>query len=203
MIDAKTVAELRALTGAGVVDCKKALEENGCDMVKSAEWLRKKGIAKAATKAERNAKEGLIYAYIHSNSKVGAMIEVACETDFVARTEGFKALCHELGLQIAAMNPLYVSKDQIPAEVLEKEKEIYAQEFEGSGKSVEMIDKIVGGKLGKFYSEVCLLDQAYIKDEDKTIEEVVKEAIAKTGENIQVRRFVRFSMESNTTQVPG
>jgi elongation factor Ts len=202
MIDAKTVAELRAQTGAGIVDCKKALEENGGDMVKSAEWLRKKGIAKAGTKAERNAKEGLIYAYIHNNSKVGAMIEVACETDFVARTESFKALCHELGLQIAAMNPLYVSKDQIPAEVLEKEKDIYAQEFEGSGKSVEMISKIVEGKLGKFYSEVCLMNQAYIKDEDKTIEEFVKEAIAKTGENIQVRRFVRFSMESNTTQSP-
>jgi elongation factor Ts len=202
MIDAKTVAELRALTGAGVVDCKKALEENGGDMAKSAEWLRKKGISKAGTKAARNAKEGLIYAYIHSNSKVGAMIEVACETDFVARTEGFKSLCHELGLQIAAMNPLYVSREQISAEVLEKEKEIYAQEFAGSGKPVEMIAKIVEGKLGKFYSEVCLLDQAYIKDEDKTIGEFIKEAIAKTGENIQVRRFVRFSMESNTTQSP-
>lgn len=203
MIDAKTVSELRALTSAGIVDCKKALEENGGDMTKAAEWLRKKGIAKAGTKAERNAKEGLIYAYVHSNSKVGAMIEVACETDFVARTDGFKALCHELGLQIAAMNPLYVSKDQVPAEVLEKEKEIYAQEFAGSNKPADMIAKIVEGKLGKYYSEVCLLNQAYIKDEDKTIEEVIKEAIAKTGENIQVRRFVRFSMEATSTQVPG
>lgn len=203
MIDAKTVSELRAMTGAGVVDCKKALEENAGDMVKSAEWLRKKGIAKAGTKAERNAKEGLIYAYIHNNSKVGVMVEVACETDFVARTEGFKALCHELGLQIAAMNPLYISKDQIPAEVLEKEKEIYTQEFAGVNKPAEMIAKIVEGKLGKYYSEVCLMNQSYIKDEDKTVEEVVKEAIAKTGENIQVRRFVRFSMESTNTQIPG
>ncbi len=202
MIDAKTVAELRAKTGAGIVDCKKALEEAGGDLEKAAEILRKKGIAKAGSKSERHAAEGLIYAYVHTNGKVGALVEVRCETDFVARTDAFKELCHDLALQIVAMNPLYVSKDQIPAETLEKEKEIYGEEFAGSGKPPEMVAKIVEGKLGKFYNEVCLLNQAFIKDEDKTIEDVVKEAIAKMGENIQVRRFIRYAMEAST-QVPG
>jgi len=202
MIDAKMVAELRAKTGAGIVDCKKALEENNGDMEAAAEWLRKKGIMKAGSKAERVAKEGLIYAYVHGNGKSGAMVDVACETDFVARTDGFKEVCHELALQIVAMNPLYVSKDQIPAEVIEKEKAIYAEEFIGSNKPAEMVAKIVEGKLGKYYSEVCLLNQSYIKDEDKTIEEFIKEAMAKTGENIQVRRFARYAMEAQT-QVPG
>ena len=202
MIDAKMVAELRAKTGAGIVDSKKALEEMGGDLEKAAEFLRKKGIAKAGSKAERKTSEGLVYAYLHSNGKIGALVEVLCETDFVARTENFKELVHEVALQVAAMNPLYVSKDQITPEVLEKEKAIYAEEFAGSGKPADMIAKIVEGKLGKYYSEVCLMNQAYIKDEDKTMEDVVKEAIAKTGENIQVKRFVRFAMEAGT-QVPG
>ena len=196
------VAELRAKTGAGIVDSKKALEEMGGDLEKAAEHLRKKGIAKAGSKAERKTSEGLVYAYLHSNGKIGALVEVLCETDFVARTENFKELVHEVALQVAAMNPLYVSKDQIPPEVLEKEKAIYAEEFAGSGKPADMIAKIVEGKLGKYYADVCLMNQAYIKDEDKTMEDVVKEAIAKTGENIQVKRFVRFAMEAGT-QVPG
>lgn len=202
MIDAKTVSELRAMTGAGVVECKKALTETNGDPAAAAELLRKKGIAKAGAKAERQTSEGLIYAYVHGNGKVGAMVEVLCETDFVARTEGFKELCHEIALQVAAMNPLYVSKDQIPAEVLEKEKSIYAEEFAGSSKPAEVIEKILEGKLAKWYSDVCLMHQPYIKDEDKTIEEVVKEGIAKCGENIQVKRFTRFAMEA-ATQVPG
>lgn len=202
MVDAKSVAELRARTGAGIVDSKKALEEAGGDLEKAAELLRKKGIIKAGAKAERKTSEGLVYAYVHSNGKIGALVEVLCETDFVARTDNFKELCHELALQIAAMNPLYVSKEQISPEVLEKEREIYAQEFAGSGKPAEMIAKIVDGKLAKYYSEVCLMNQAYIKDEDKTVEDVVKEAIAKTGENIQVKRFVRFAMEAEI-QVAG
>jgi elongation factor Ts len=201
-IDAKTVAELRAKTGAGIVASKQALEEAGGDMEQAAEILRKKGIAKAGSKSDRTANEGLIYAYVHSNGKMGALVEVTCETDFVARTDGFKELCHSLALQIAAMNPLYVSSDAIPAETLEKEKEIYAEEFVGANKPPEMVSKIVEGKLGKWYSEVCLLNQAFIKDEDKTVEEVVKESIAKMGENIQVKRFARFAMESNN-QVPG
>jgi elongation factor Ts len=202
MIDAKTIAELRAMCGAGIVECKKALEEAGGDMTLAAELLRKKGIVKAASKSERHTAEGLIYSYIHGNGKVGAMVEVLCETDFVARTDGFKELCHELALQIAAMNPLYVSSSDIPPEAVEKEKEIYAEEFVGGGKPPEMIAKILEGKLSKWYTDVCLLNQAYIKDEDKTVEEVIKEAISRTGENIQVKRFTRFAMESGT-QVMG
>ena len=196
------VSELRAMTGAGIVESKKALDETNGDMAAAAELLRKKGIAKAGSKAERKTSEGLVYAYVHGNGKVGAMIEVLCETDFGARTDGFKELCHDLGLQIAAMNPLYVSSAEIPPEAVEKEKEIYAAEMAGSNKPADVITKIVEGKLGKWYSEVCLMDQAFIKDEDKTIEDLVKEAIAKTGENIQVKRFARFAMEA-TTQVPG
>lgn len=202
MIDAKSVSELRAMTGAGIVECKKALEEANGDKTLAAENLRKKGIIKAGSKSDRATSEGLVYAYVHGNGKVGAMVEVLCETDFVARTDGFKELCHSLALQIAAMNPLYVSSDAIPAEVIEKEKEIHAEEFIGSSKPAEMVVKIVEGKLGKWYSEVCLLDQAYVKDEDKTVEDVVKESIAKMGENIQVKRFARFAMESHN-QVPG
>lgn len=202
MIDAKTVSELRAMCGAGIVECKKALEEAGGDLAAAAELLRKKGIVKAASKSDRQTSEGLIYAYIHGNGKVGAMVEVLCETDFVARTDGFKELCHELALQIAAMNPLYVSSADIPAEAVEKEKEIYAQEFAGGNKPPEMVAKILEGKLSKWYADVCLLNQAYIKDEDKTVEEMLKETISKTGENIQVKRFTRFAMESGT-QVMG
>lgn len=202
LIDAKTIAELRAICGAGIVECKKALEEAGGDLTLAAELLRKKGIVKAASKSERRTSEGLVYAYIHGNGKVGAMVEVLCETDFVARTDGFKELCHELALQIAAMNPLYVSSSDIPSEAIEKEKEIYAEEFAGGSKPPEMISKILEGKLSKWYTDVCLLNQAYIKDEDKTVEEVVKEAISKTGENIQVKRFTRFAMESGV-QVMG
>ena len=202
MIDAKTVSELRAMTGAGIVDCKKALEEAGGDLAAAAELLRKKGIVKAASKSERHTSEGLVYAYIHGNGKVGAMVEVLCETDFVARTDGFKELCHELALQIAAMNPLYVSSADVPDEVVEKEKAIYAEEFAGSSKPADVVAKIIEGKLSKWYSDVCLMHQAYIKDEDKTVEEMVKEAIAKTGENILVKRFTRYAMESGA-QVAG
>ncbi|HTK60124.1 MAG TPA: translation elongation factor Ts [Candidatus Baltobacteraceae bacterium] len=202
MIDAKSVSELRAMTGAGIVESKKALDETGGDMAAAAELLRKKGIIKAGSKSDRQTSEGLVYAYVHGNGKMGAMVEVLCETDFVARTDGFRELCHALALQIAAMNPLYVSSDSIPPEVVEKEKEIYAEEFVGSNKPAEMVAKIVEGKLGKWYSEVCLLKQAYIKDEDKSVEDVVKETIAKCGENIQVKRFVRYAMDSHN-QVPG
>lgn len=201
MIDAKTVAELRAMTGAGIVECKKALEEAAGDITAAAELLRKKGIIKAGSKSDRQTSEGLVYAYVHGNGKMGAMVEVLCETDFVARTDGFKELCHSLALQIAAMNPLYLNSSSIPAEVIEKEKEIYAVEFDGSGKPAEMVSKIIEGKLSKWYSEVCLLNQAYIKDEDKTVEEVVKETIAKCGENIQVKRFTRFAMESASPSI--
>ena len=193
-IDSKSVSELRAMTGAGIVDCKKALEEAGGDMQKAAEILRKKGIAKAGSKGDRAATEGLVSSYIHGEGRVGVLVEVSCETDFVARTEQFKEFVHEVALQISATNPLYVSREQIPSEVIEKERELAMAEFEGSSKPTDVIAKIAEGKLEKFYSEVCLLDQAFIKDEDKTVGELLKETIAKTGENMQIKRFARYSL---------
>jgi elongation factor Ts len=193
-IDSKTVAELRAMTGAGIVDCKKALDETGGDMQAAAEWLRKKGIAKAGTKGDRAATEGLVASYIHGEGRVGVLVEVSCETDFVARTEQFKEFVHEVALQISATNPLYVSRDQIPHEVIEKERELAMAEFAGSSKPAEVVAKIAEGKLEKYYSEVCLLDQAFIKDEDKTVGELLKETIAKTGENMQIKRFARYAL---------
>lgn len=194
MADTNIISELRAMTGAGIVDCKKALDEAGGDVAKAAEILRKKGIAKAGSKGERATKEGLVDSYIHGNGKVGVLLEVQCETDFVARTEQFKEFVHEVALQISATNPLYVSSDQIPQEVVEKEKELAMHEFDGSSKPKEVIEKIASGKIEKYYSEVCLLSQAFIKDEDKTVGELLKETIAKTGENIQIKRFARFAL---------
>lgn len=195
-IDAKMVGELRAKTGAGIVDCKKCLVEADGDMEKATELLRTKGIAKAGKKADRETSEGLIYAYVHNTGRVGAMVEISCETDFVARNEAFQALCHDIGLHIVAMNPLYVSMEDIPAEMLEKERELALEEMKDSGKPAEIMDKIIEGKIGKWVGEICLLNQAYIKDEDMSVEDVVKTAIAKMGENIQIKRFARFSMES-------
>lgn len=194
MIDAKMVAELRAQTGAGIVDTKKALVEANGDMVKAAELLRKSGAAKAGGKAERATKEGLVHSYIHPNNKVGVLVEVQCETDFVARTEQFQNLVHDIALQIAATNPTYISPDQIPAQIVAKERDIVMAEFAGSSKPQEVIEKIASGKLEKYYADVCLLNQAFIKDEDMTIGTMIKEAIGKIGENIQVKRFVRFAM---------
>lgn len=194
MADTNIISELRAMTGAGIVDCKKALDEAGGDVAKAAEILRKKGIAKAGSKGERATKEGLVDSYIHGNGKVGVLLEVQCETDFVARTEQFKEFVHEVALQISATNPLYVSREQIPSEVVEKEKELAMHEFDGSSKPKEVIEKIAAGKIEKYFSEVCLLDQSFIKDEDKTVGELLKETIAKTGENIQIKRFARFAL---------
>lgn len=193
-IDSKMVAELRGQTGAGIVDSKNALVETGGDMVKAAELLRKKGMAKAGSKGERQTKEGLVHSYIHPNNKVGVLVEVLCETDFVARTEQFSSFVHDVALQIAATNPLYVSAEQIPAEAIEKEKEIFAAEFAGSSKPHEIVEKIVQGKLEKYFSEICLINQPFIKDEDQTVGELLKATIAKTGENIQVKRFVRYAI---------
>lgn len=195
MIDSQTIMKLREMTGAGIVEAKKALESADGDIAKAIEALRKKGVVKAGEKGTRETKEGKVHAYIHSNGKVGAMVEVLCETDFVARNEVFSALCHDLSMQIVAGNPLYVSSDQVPPEVIEKEKEVYAVEAAGSGKPADILNKIVEGKLQKYYSDVCLLNQTYIKDEDITVEEHIKAAVAKLGENIRVRRFVRFSLD--------
>jgi elongation factor Ts len=194
MADAKTVMQLRQMTGAGMMDAKGALEETGGDLEKAAELLRKKGVAKAAKKAERETKEGRVVSYTHANGKLGAMVEVLCETDFVARTEQFQELCRDLAMHIAASDPLYVKRADVPADLIEKEKAIYREEMAGQAKSADILEKIIDGKINKYFSEVCLLEQSFIKDEDKTIEEVVKEKIASLGENIQVTRFSRFNI---------
>ncbi len=188
------VKELRERTGAGVMDCKKALEEAGGDMEKAAEILKKKGIAKAEKKASREAKEGLIGSYIHMGGKIGVLVEVNCETDFVARTDEFKALVHDIAMQIAAMSPKWVSVEDVPQEVIEKEKAIYREQALASGKPEHVVDRIVEGKLQKFFEEVCLLEQKFIKDDSKKVKDVITEAIAKLGENIKVSRFVRFQV---------
>jgi len=198
-IDAKIINELRNLTGAGIVECKKALEETGGDVAKATDILRKKGLAKSAKREGKDTKAGLVYAYIHGEGRVGVLVEVQCETDFVARTEQFKQFVHDVAMQVAAMNPLYLGPDDVPAEVLEKEKEIYAAEFAGSSKPAVVVDKIVCGKLEKYFSETCLLNQAFIKDEDQTIGDLLKDIGAKTGEKVVVKRFVRFALAEGPT----
>jgi elongation factor Ts len=193
-MDPKLIMTLRNATGAGVLDAKKALEECGGDVAKAADALRKKGQAKAASRSERTTREGLVGHYIHATGKVGALIEVACETDFVARSDEFKSLVHDLAMHVTASNPLYLSESDIPPEVLAKEKEIATAEFVGSGKPQAVIEKIAEGKLAKYYADTCLLKQAFIKDEDLTVADRIQQAIAKTGENIQVRRFCRFAL---------
>ena len=193
-IEAKTVAELRSMTGAGMMDAKKALEETGGDLEKAGQYLREKGIAKAAKKADRATNEGRVHAYIHSNGKLGAMVEVLCETDFVARNEAFIAMCHDLALHVSASDPLYLTRADVPLQTVEKERAIYTAQMEGAGKPADVIAKIVEGKLNKWYSEVVLMEQPFIKDEDQTIEEFVKSKIASLGENMQVRRFARFNI---------
>ena len=196
MIDAKLITELRAATGSGIVDCKKALEESGGVYAAAIEYLRKKGQKVAANKESRETKEGVVYAYTHSNGRVGALVELLCETDFVARNEDFKGLAHELALQIVAMNPLYVKPDDVPSEVVDKEIEIYKDQMGGtlSGKPQEMVDKIMAGKIAKFYEEVCLVKQKFIKEDSITIEGLITRMIAKVGKNIQSRRFSRFGL---------
>ncbi len=194
-IDAKAVYDLRNRTGAGIVDCKVALEEAGGDVDKAIEILKKKGAIKAAKKqAERVASEGLIVSYVHHNGKLAALVELACETDFVARNEEFKALAQDLALQVAAMDPTYVSPETIPAEEVEKKLQEFLAELADDKKPEEIKQKIVEGKLNKWYSDVCLTKQAFIKDEDKTIEQLINEATAKIGEKIVPTRFSRMQM---------
>ncbi|TGK17150.1 translation elongation factor Ts [Leptospira fluminis] len=188
------IKELRDRTGAGLMDCKKALVENNNDLDKSADWLREKGIAKAAKKAGRVTKEGRTVSYIHGDGKIGVLLELNSETDFVARNESFEALGKELCLQIAAMSPLYVSEDQVPAEEIDREKKMIEAQLKEEGKKSEQIEKIVPGKIKKYFSEICLLNQAFIKDNSKTVDDLVKESIAKFGENITVARFTRYQV---------
>ncbi|ACN98134.1 translation elongation factor Ts [Sulfurihydrogenibium azorense] len=193
-VDAKLVKTLREMTGAGMLECKAALEEANGDLEAAVEILRKKGIAKAAKKAGRETKEGLIHSYIHAGGRIGVLLELNCETDFVARNDLFKELANEIALQIAAMKPQYVKREDVPREVVEKEGEIAREAAIAEGKPPHIAEKIAEGKLEKFYKEVCLYEQPYIKDDKKTIEELIKEYIAKIGENIQVRRFCRYEL---------
>jgi elongation factor Ts len=193
-IPANLVKELRQRTGAGFSDCRAALVEAGGDIEKAISILRKKGQAAAAKKAQREATEGLVGSYIHAGGKIGVIVEVNCESDFVARTEAFQHLCHEVAMHIAALDPRYVRREEVTPEMLEKEREIYNEQARATGKPDPVIEKIVAGKMEKFYEENCLYEQHFIKDESVTIGELVNQTIAKLGENITVRRFVRFKV---------
>ncbi len=191
-ITAAMVKELRDKTNAGMMDCKKALGECGGDMNKATDWLRQKGLAVAAKRADRQASEGQIMSYIHAGGKLGVLVEINCETDFTGKTEEFSQFAKDVAMQVAAANPICVSPEELPAEVVEREKDIYRAQAQESGKPEKIWDKIIEGKLKKFESESCLLKQAFVKDPDKTIEDLLNEMRAKTGENVQIRRFVRF-----------
>ena len=191
---ANDVMTLRQRTGAGMMDCKKALQETNGDMEKAVDYLREKGIAKAAKKAGRIAAEGIVDSYIHMGGKVGVLLEVNCETDFVARGDQFKELVHDIALQIAAANPSYVTVDEVPADVIEKEKEILRAQAIEEGKPEKIIEKMVEGRIKTFYDENCLVCQKFVKDPSKTIEQLVVEATATIGEKIAIRRFARFEM---------
>ena len=193
-ITANMVRELREKSGAGMMDCKKALAEAGGDSQKAFDLLRQKGLAAAAKKADRIAADGAVGAYVHAGGKIGVLVEINCETDFVARTAEFQMLLKDIAMQIAAVNPRCVQREDVSAADLAKEKEIYRQQALESGKPEKVVDKIVEGKVEKFYSEVCLLEQAFIKDQDKKVLDVVNDAIARLGENIQVRRFARYNL---------
>jgi elongation factor Ts len=188
------IKKLRERTAAGLMDCKKALEEAGGDMEKAVDLLRQKGLAVAAKRAGKATTEGVVVAYIHANKKLGAMVEVNCETDFVARTEEFQKFAYEVAMHIAAANPICVSREDMPQEVLEKEKEIYAAQARESGKPEHIIEKIVAGKLEKFYKEAVLLEQPFVKNPDLTIQDLLNELMSKTGERIQIRRFIRYQV---------
>lgn len=193
-VNASSVKELREKTGAGIMDCKKALAESGGDLEKAVDYLRRKGLAAAAKKTGRVAAEGLVGAYIHAGGKIGVLVELNCETDFVARTAEFQTLLKDLAMQIAAANPRHIRPEDVPSDELEREREIYRRQAGDSGKPEKVIDKMVKGKMERFYSEVCLLEQAFIKDPDRKVGDLVKDAVAKLQENIQVRRFVRYHL---------
>jgi elongation factor Ts len=202
-ISAGTVKDLREKTGAGMMDCKKALVETSGDFDKAVEYLRKKGLAAAAKKADRVAKEGLVSSYIHAGGKIGVLVEVNCETDFVARNEQFQGFVRDVAMHIAAANPSFVRPEEVPVSLLEKEKEIFLaqlkQDPKNANKPPQVLEKIIEGKLKKYVDEVCLLNQAFVKDPDKTITQLMTELVAKIGENISVRRFARFNLGEGLT----
>ncbi|MCL2484976.1 MAG: translation elongation factor Ts [Endomicrobia bacterium] len=190
------ITKLREMTGAGISDCNKALKETANDLDKACQWLREKGMASAVKRAGRAVKQGLIYSYIHGVGSLGVLVEVNCETDFVAKTDDFQNLVKEIAMQIAAMSPMYVNREAVPAEVLEAEKTVYKAQLKEEGKPEKAWDKIIEGKIEKFYSTICLYDQTYIKDASgkTTIKDMVNEKIGKIGENIVIRRFARFKL---------
>ena len=196
MFTAKDVMELREMTGAGMMDCKKALVECDGDMEKAKDFLREKGLAAAAKKAGRIAAEGIVDSYIHMGGKIGVLVEVNCETDFVAKTDHFKLFVHNVAMQIAAAKPTYISKDEVPQNEIEKEKEILRAQAknEPKPKPDAIIEKMVEGRIEKYYKEVCLLEQPYVKDQDMTVSQMLNETVAKIGEKISIRRFVRYEM---------
>ena len=193
-ISSDTVKELREKTGAGIMDCKRALADSGGDLEKAIDLLRQKGLSAAAKKASREAKEGLVSSYIHGGGKIGVLVEVNCETDFVARNSEFQELVKDIAMQIAASNPSYVRREDVPADVLERERSIYKIQAKESGKPEHVLDKIVEGKVEKFYLETCLLEQPFVKEPSATINDMVQQKIAKIGENIIVKRFTRYQL---------
>ena len=193
-VSASEIAQLRAKTGAGMMDCKKALDEAAGDMEKAIDILRKKGIAKAAKRADKVTAEGLVYSYIHGEGRIGVLLELNCETDFVAKTDQFKSLASDLAMHIAAANPKYLSREEVKTEDIIREQEVYRGQLQNEGKPEAMIEKILEGKMSKYYGEVCVLEQSFIKDEDKTIEQLLTEKSGEIGEKISLRRFVRFEL---------
>ena len=188
------IKELRERTGAGMLECKKALAENGDDIEKAIDYLRKRGMAQAAKKSGRVAAEGLVHAYIHAGGKIGVLVEINCETDFVALNDKFKVFAQEIAMQIAACNPKYLSRDEVSADELERDRKVQLERVMAEGKPEAVAQKIVDGRMSKFYEEICLLDQKYIKDDKKSIDQLVKEVVAGIGENIRIRRFVRYEV---------
>ena len=188
------VKQLREATAAGILDCRKALESADGDLDKAVDYLREKGLAKAAKRIDREAKDGLVTSYIHGGGRIGVLVEVNCETDFVARTDEFRAMVNDIAMQIAAMSPKYIKREDIPPAVLDRERGIYRTQALEEGKPEQVVDRIVEGRLEKFYQEACLLEQAFIRDEDQTIDDLLKAAITKTGENMVIRRFMRFEL---------
>ena len=193
-ITTEMVRELREATSAGIMDCRKALDAAEGDFDKAVDYLREKGLAKAAKRMSREAKDGKIESYIHAGGRIGVLLEINCETDFVARTDEFQELAHDVAMQIAAMAPKYVTREDVPEEVIDHERELYRTQALDEGKPERIVDRIVEGRLEKFFAESCLMEQAFIRDEDQTIEDLIKANITKTGENIIVRRFVRYQL---------
>lgn len=194
MVTAEMVKDLRERTGAGMMDCKKALTETGGNMEKAIDFLREKGLAAAAKKASRIAAEGVVESYIHGGGRIGVLLEINCETDFVAKTDDFRALARDIAMQVAASNPSYVRREEVPAEAVEHEKEVLKAQAMNEGKPANIAEKMVAGRLEKFYKDACLMEQPFIKDPDKTVTQLINEKIAKIGENISIRRFVRYQL---------